>query len=171
MYGDAYVLKGAHNQNRCHRSWPAGTSGPLVLNPSSNYIEPTEQISGGHIVATYTHLGDPKQTAKLVLSSYAASQNAAETMDTLAGELDSDCVNQQIKAIGIESLAWTRPEPKSTGSGSVYHLLLDKRVGDKDEPQRVRCGYRKMRYVGCTLSLPDLVMMGIWKDWTTGLWR
>ena len=95
MYGDAYVLKGAHNQNLCHRSWPAGTSGPLVLNPSSNYIEPTEQISGGHIVATYTYLGDPKQPAKLVLFSYAASQNVVETMETLSGELGSTALTNR----------------------------------------------------------------------------
>jgi hypothetical protein len=54
-------------------------------------------------------------------------------MVTLAGELNSNYPTQQIKAIGIESLAWTRPEPKFTSSGSGYYLLFDKRVGDKDE--------------------------------------
>jgi hypothetical protein len=130
-YGMSYVLEGA--------TWPIidtglpAQVGQWVLNPNPNHIEPTERVSGGHIVATYNYLGDPKQPAKLVLFSYADSQNAAEAMETLAAELDSDYVSQQIKTIGIEFLAWTRPEPKSTGSDTGYYLLFDKRIGDKDE--------------------------------------
>ena len=134
IYGDSDVLEGA--------TWTMIDSialglpvqvGEWLLNSNPNHIELTERVSGGHIVAEYNYLQDLEQPAKLVLLSYASSQDATEAMVTLAGELDSNYLTQQIKAIGIESLAWTRPEPKFTASGSGYYLMFDKRVGDEDE--------------------------------------
>jgi len=136
IYGDSHVLEGA--------TWTMIDSialglpvqvGEWLLNSNPNHLELTEPVSVGHIVAeyNYNYLRDLIQPAKLVLLSYASSQDATEAMVTLAGELDSNYLTQQIKAIGIESLAWTRPEPKSTASGIGYYLLFDKRVGNKDE--------------------------------------
>ena len=134
MYGTAYVLQGA--TWTLINSIELGLSaqvGRWVLNANPDHIEPSEEPSGGHIVATYNSLGDSKKQGELVLTTYGSAENAREALETTVGKLNSDYVGQQIKGIGIEMLVWTRAELKPAGSGGGYYLLFGKQLGGKDE--------------------------------------